>query len=250
VRSPEIDMSPDAVTLAEQVAKQLLSQLATAQSEGGRPHVGLTGGTIANAMYAEVAKRGPSSAVDWNQVVLWWGDERFVSQASPDRNVGQAHRAFLDVLPIPVANVHPMPSTETADTPDRGAEIYSDQLRQEGVGEFEVVLLGVGPDGHVASLFPGFPQLEMDRAIALGVTESPKPPPERITLTLAALNRAKHVWLLASGAEKSWAVATAHAQSLADSSPADGDPSLPAARVHGRLSTVWFLDRAAASGLD
>ena len=101
-------------------------------------------------------------------------------------------------------------------------------------------MLGVGPDGHVASLFPGFPQLDVDDRIAVAVTGSPKPPPERISLTFAALNRAKSVWFLVSGDEKAAAVARALAEGtdLHD---------IPAAGVTGSEETIWFLDRPAAS---
>ncbi len=237
-------------------AQRLLASLTEAQANGRVPHIALTGGTIANAIYAEVARLQPASGVDWERVILWWGDERFVPEGSPDRNVGQARGALLDALPIPDANVRPMPSTDTAESADAGAKSYGDLIREHGGGEFEIVLLGVGPDGHVASLFPGFPQLDRDDAIALGVQDSPKPPPERITLTLPALNRAREVWFLASGSEKAPAVATAYAQSLGEESPPAGEESppgaeasLPAARVRGRLATIWFLDEAAASGI-
>jgi 6-phosphogluconolactonase len=252
MRAPEIDVSADAPTLATYVAERLLAQLTLAQAEDRRPHIGLTGGTIANLIYAEVARLGPSSGVDWATVVFWWGDERFVPEGSPDRNSGQAQAALLDPLQIPAAHVHPMPSTGTADSPDEGAEIYGDLLRQHGVGEFEILLLGVGPDGHVASLFPGFPQLDRDDAIALGVYDSPKPPPERITLSLPCLNRSREVWFLASGPEKAWAVSTALAEASqphGEASQPHGEASLPASRVQGRLATRWFLDRAANDAL-
>jgi 6-phosphogluconolactonase len=103
-------------------------------------------------------------------------------------------------------------------------------------------MLGVGPDGHIASLFPGFPQLDVDDQIAVSVTGSPKPPPERISLTFAALNRSKAVWFLVSGDEKAPAVARALAEGtdLHDT---------PAAGVSGTDETIWFLDRPAASSL-
>jgi 6-phosphogluconolactonase len=111
-----------------------------------------------------------------------------------------------------------------------------------GSGEFDVMMLGVGPDGHVASLFPGFPQLDVDDRIAVGVTGSPKPPPERISLTFSALNRSKSVWFLVSGDQKAAAVASALAEGtdLHDT---------PAAGVSGSEETIWFLDRAAAAQL-
>ncbi len=253
--SPEIDISADAATLATYVAQRLLAQLAHAQTGGRRPHVVLTGGTIANAIYAEIARLGPGSSVDWGDVIFWWGDERFVAESSLDRNFGQARALFLEALPIPVANVHPMPSSDTVGSPDHGAEIYAELLRRDGAAEFEILLLGVGPDGHIASLFPGFPQLDRDDTLALGVYGSPKPPPERITLTLPALNRSRIVWFLASGYEKAPAVATAYTQSAeASRNPAEAsrnpaEASLPAARVRGRVSTVWFLDGPASAEL-
>jgi 6-phosphogluconolactonase len=115
-------------------------------------------------------------------------------------------------------------------------------LREQGAGAFEVLMLGMGPDGHVASLFPGYPQLDVDDPIAVAVTDSPKPPPERVSLTLPALNRSRAVWFLVSGAEKAPAVARAVAigTDLHDT---------PAAGVTGEQETIWFLDRASASEL-
>ena len=105
-----------------------------------------------------------------------------------------------------------MPSTDVGRDVDEAAAAYADELREHGSGAFEVVMLGIGPDGHVASLFPGFPQLDVDDRIAVAVTDSPKPPPERVTLTFAALNRARAVWFLVSGEEKADAVARALAE--------------------------------------
>ena len=133
-----------------------------------------------------------------------------------------------------------MPSTESAASVDEGAAAYGDELRTFGSGAFDVVMLGVGPDGHIASLFPGFPQLDVDDQIAVPVTGSPKPPPERISLTFAALNRSKSVWFLVSGEEKAGAVARA----LAEGTDVH---DIPAAGVTGSEETIWFLDRAAAS---
>ena len=134
---------------------------------------------------------GASSDVDWSRVVLWWGDERFVAADSDDRNARQAMSAFGDRLAFDPAKVHEVPSTADASSVDDAAAAYSAQLREHGAGSFEVLMLGVGPDGHVASLFPGSPQLDADDQVAVGVTGSPKPPPERVSLTFAALNRSR-----------------------------------------------------------
>jgi 6-phosphogluconolactonase len=175
-------------------------------------------------------------------VVIWWGDERFVEPASDDRNERQALETFLNFVDPDPAKLHPMPSTESASSVDEGAAAYSEELRAFGSGEFDILMLGVGPDGHIASLFPGFPQLDVDDQTAVAVTDSPKPPPERISLTFPALNRSRSVWFLVSGEGKADAVARALAEGtdLHDT---------PAAGVTGSEETIWFLDRPAASHL-
>lgn len=238
-QAPRVEVHPDAATLATVVAGELLTRLADAQSAGHTPHIALTGGTIAEEIHREVARLSPSTEVDWTQVVVWFGDERFVGPDSPDRNVGQAQAAFLDA--VGATQVHPMPSTADAASVDEGAAAYAATLREHGSSQLDVVMLGIGPDGHIASLFPGFPQLDVTDAAAVGVTGSPKPPPERISLTFPALNRAKSVWFLVSGEGKSGAVA----QALGGADRHD----IPAAGVTGHDETIWFLDRAAASQL-
>ncbi|MGB0100947.1 MAG: 6-phosphogluconolactonase [Nocardioides sp.] len=239
--TPRIEVHPDSGSLATAVAGELLSRLADAQATGAIPQIALTGGSIAEEIHREVARLSPAAEVDWSQVVVWWGDERFVAPDSPDRNAGQARAAFLDAVGADPAHVHEMPSTADAADVDSGAASYARTLREHGSGEFDVVMLGVGPDGHIASLFPGFPQLDAADAIAVGVTGSPKPPPERVSLTFAALNRAKSVWFLVSGEAKSGAVAAA----LGDADLHE----IPAAGVTGHDETIWFLDRPAASRL-
>lgn len=234
-----VEVFPDGPSLATAVAARLLTRLERAQLEGREPHLALTGGTIADAMHRELARLSVGSDVDWRRVGIWWGDERFVAGDSPDRNAGQARRALLDQ--VGTTQVHEVPSTDDAPDVGSAARAYADSLRAEGAGVFEVVMLGVGPDGHVASLFPGFPQVDVDDAIAVAVTDSPKPPPERVTLTFPALNRARAVWFLVSGSEKAAAVAAA----LAGADVHD----LPACGVHGAEETVWFLDQAAGACL-
>lgn len=233
--------------LAAAVVADLVTVLERAQAEGRDPHLALTGGTIAVAIHRELGRIGPSCAVDWSRVHVWWGDERFVEPTSEDRNALEARADFVDVVGVPAAHVHEMPSTLGAMDVHAGAASYARALREAGADELEVVMLGVGPDGHVASLFPGFPQLRSDD-VAVGVTGSPKPPPERISLTLPALNRTRRAWFVVSGAGKADAVATAYAQAETPTDP-DRDDRLPAARVRGRLETVWYVDEDAAAGL-
>lgn len=237
--TPRIEVHDDSAALATTVAGELLHRLADAQAAGHVPQVALTGGTIAEDIHQEIARLSPESGVDWTRVVVWFGDERFVAADSPDRNAGQARAAFLDA--VGATQVHEMPSTADAEDVDAGATAYAETLREHGSGEFDIVMLGIGPDGHIASLFPGFPQLDVEDADAVGVTGSPKPPPERVSLTFAALNRARSVWFLVSGSGKAPAVAAALGGADVH--------EIPAAGVTGREETTWFLDREAASAL-
>lgn len=237
-----IEVLDGAEELATAVAGELLTRLAAIQAEGRDPQVVLTGGSIADRLHRALARLSPGSGVDWSKVVVWWGDERFVERSSPDRNAGQARAALLDAVGADPHRVHEMPAADDGLDLDAAAAAYADAVRAHGAGELDVVMLGVGPDGHVASLFPGHPQVDVDDRIAVAVTDSPKPPPERVSLTFAALNRSRAVWFLVSGEEKAGAVARALA--------GDADvPATPAAGVRGRLETTWWLDAPAASHL-
>jgi 6-phosphogluconolactonase len=238
---PRIEVHPDADALATAVAGELLTRIADVQAGGGVPQVMLTGGTIAEKVHREVARLSPASEVDWAQVEVWWGDERFVAPDSEDRNALQARRAFLDQVGVDPARVHEMPSTADHPDPAAAAAAHADVVREHLAAEIDVVMLGIGPDGHVASLFPGFPQLEVTDVPVAGVTGSPKPPPERISMTYPVLNRARSLWFLASGDGKAEAVA----RTLGGADHHE----VPAAGAHGREETIWFLDRPAASRL-
>ena len=232
-----VEVHDDAGALAGSVASRLLARLEELQAAGREPQVGLTGGTIADELHRELARLAADSSVDWSRVVFWWGDERYVAADSPDRNALQARTAFLDHVPVDPAKVHEMPSAEYGDL-EAAAAAYSDEVRAHGGGAFDVLMLGLGPDGHVASLFPGSPQLDVDDRIAVAVTDSPKPPPERISLTFAALARSEAVWFLVSGEAKADAVARA----LAGADKHD----IPATGVTGMSETLWLLDEAAS----
>jgi 6-phosphogluconolactonase len=231
--------TPDAVARA--VAEQLVGRLAAVQTEGRVPSVVLTGGTIANAIYQAVAAL-PSGDVDWTSVDFWWGDERFVPADSSDRNDRAAELDLLDVVGVDPLRVHAMPAADEVHTDvDAAAAAYAEQVREHAGDEFDLVLLGVGPDGHVASLFPGFPQLEASDQLAVGVTDSPKPPPDRVTLTFPTLNRTREVWFLVTGEGKADAVARALAP--------DGSVQETPARGITVENSTWWLDQAAASTL-
>lgn len=238
---PRVEVHDDPRVLATAVAGELLGRLADAQRAGRAPQVVLTGGTIARHVHEAVAQLAPASEVDWSRVVLWWGDERFVAPDSEERNAGAARRAFVDAVGVPEEQVHEMPSTADADDVEAAAEAYAATFAAHGADELEVVMLGMGPDGHVASLFPGQAALAVEDRDVVAVPDSPKPPPQRVSLTFPALRRARAVWFLVSGEAKAGAVA----QALGDAAV----EQIPAVGVSGREETTWFLDHEAASAV-
>lgn len=235
---PLVEVHDDAAALATAVAGELLNRIADAQASGHVPDIGLTGGTIAEAIHREVARLADASGVDWGAVQFYFGDERFVPRDSPERNGGQARAAFLDE--VGARRVHEVPGSDECDSAEAAATAYAETVRSTGGGSFDVLMLGVGPDGHIASLFPGHPVLATTDAVTAAVHDSPKPPPDRVTLTFEALNRARTVWFLVSGDGKADAVRRA----LADEGSVD---QTPARGVRGEVETVWFLDTSAAS---
>ena len=236
----------DRETLSQAAADRMVTALVEAQSARGRAGVVLTGGTMGSAVLEALGASRGRDAIDWSAVDVWWGDERFLPRGDPDRNETQARAALLDRLPLAPDRVHPMPASgEPDDDVDAAAARYEDVLAAAedsaaaGVPAFDLLLLGVGPDAHVASLFPEHPALHEEGRTVIGVRGAPKPPPTRISLTFPALCAARDVCFLVSGAEK------AHAVGLALSGA--GRMQAPAAGVHGTRSTTWLLDRPAAT---
>ena len=227
-----IEVWADADALAVAIAERIVARIADVQGEGRTPSVVLTGGTIAGQAYEQIA----AGDVDWTEVDFYWGDERFVPAGHADRNDQQARDAFLTRLGVPEERIHAMPAHGCSEGMAEAADGYGASLPDE---PFDLVLHGMGPDGHIASLFPGYPQLHETARRAVEVFDSPKPPPQRISLTLPTLNNAHSVWLLVSGDSKAEAVGRAHGGATVD--------EVPAAGVHGTAETVWLADRAAAS---
>jgi 6-phosphogluconolactonase len=229
-----VEVVPDAEALASAVAARFVVTVLDAQAARGSASVVLTGGRIAAKVLAAVKDLPAARGIDWSRVDLWWGDERFRPAGDPERNETQARDALLDALPLDPARVHPMAESDGPDGDDAEAAAvrYAGEL---GDNHPDVVMLGVGEDGHVASLFPGHP-VTGATGLTAAVHDSPKPPPTRITLTMPAIQAADEVWLIASGEGKADAVGAAL-------SGAD----LPAARATGRRRTLWLLDEAAAA---
>ncbi|MBO0845519.1 MAG: 6-phosphogluconolactonase [Nocardioides sp.] len=239
--SPRVEVFESPDELATSVAGAFLRMMVVRQAADAVVQVGLTGGTIADLIHREIARLAPGSDVDWSRIDFFWGDERFVPAASDDRNSKKAREDFLDAVGVDPARVYEIPSTDDAESVDAAATAYGEIIRAVGQGAFDLLMLGMGPDGHIASLFPGLPQLDADDTIAVPVTGSPKPPPERVSLTFPTLNRSDVVWFVVTGVDKAPAVGRALAE------PAPDAHEIPATGVRGRLETIWFLDREAAS---
>jgi 6-phosphogluconolactonase len=247
--SPTVLVHRTAEELAEAVAARLITTLVDIQSTGRVPHWVLTGGTIADKIHATIGRSRARDAVDWSRVEVWWGDERFLPSGDPDRNETQARGALLGQVRLDPAKVHAIPAADQADDdPDLAAAAYAETLRHaarpEDHGEvptFDILMLGVGPDGHVASLFPERPALYETGRSVVAVRNAPKPPPIRVSLTMPVLKRAREVWFVVSGEDK------AKAAYLALSGA--GEIQIPAAGPRGLQRTLWLLDKPAASQL-
>ncbi|MBT3150708.1 6-phosphogluconolactonase [Streptomyces sp. CHD11] len=243
--TPQLVVHRDKDLMARAAAARLITRIVDAQTARGSASVVLTGGRNGNGLLAALAGAPARDAVDWSRLDLWWGDERFLPEGDPDRNVTQAREALLDAVPLDPKRVHAMPASDGphGSDVDAAAAAYAEELAAAGdpVPDFDVLMLGVGPDTHVASLFPEHPAVRESQRTVVGVHGAPKPPPTRVTLTLPAIRAAREVWLLAAGEDKAEAAAIALSGA--------GEIQAPAAGAQGRSRTLWLLDAAAASQL-
>ncbi|HYN28419.1 MAG TPA: 6-phosphogluconolactonase [Dermatophilaceae bacterium] len=245
---PLVVRHPSTAALRAAAGARLVTAVLDACAARGEASVVLTGGSLGSALLAAAREAPSSAAVDWRRVSWWWGDERFLEGGHPERNDTQNGEAFLDHVDVDPARVHPVPGPGSphGGSPEEAAAEYAKALAEAADGPaasplFDVVLLGVGPDGHVASLFPGHPVLGVSDVAAAAVHDSPKPPPDRVTLTFPTLNRARAVWYVVGGADKATAVARGVG--------GDDVSRTPAGHVRGLEHTLWLVDADAARGL-
>jgi len=245
-RAPTVVVHRDKQLLADAAAARLVTAIVDAQSSRGQADIVLTGGSMGSALLVSLGRSSARDAIDWRLLNVWWGDERFLPAGDPDRNETRSRRALLDTVPLDPARVHAMPASDGAyglDV-DKAAAHYAEELaaaapRGHDVPDFDVLMLGVGPDAHVASLFPEHPALHERDVSAIGVRGAPKPPPLRVSMTFPSLCAARDVWFLVSGADKAGAVGLVLSGA--------GQLQAPAAGVTGIRSTTWLLDRDAAT---
>jgi 6-phosphogluconolactonase len=244
--STVIDIFPDSETLVEAAGGRLVNAIQAAVTARGRALIVLTGGGNGIGLLKYLGTQGQQ--IDWSKVHLFWGDERYVPEDDDERNEKQAREALLDHIDIPSSQVHPMPASDGEfDSDLAAAALAYEQLLAanaepgEPVPKFDVHLLGMGPEGHINSLFPDTAAVREATRMVVAVGDSPKPPPQRITLTLPAVQRSREVWLMVSGAAKADAAAAA----IGGAQPV----SIPAAGAVGLETTLWLLDEEAAAKL-
>lgn len=242
MKDAHLHVYPDLNALSTAAAERLVAQAKTVLAERDRFTLALAGGSTPRPLYRLLA--GPlRDRIDWTRVHVFWGDERYVPPSDPASNYRMARGALLDAVPIPPAHVHPMPTARPA--PPDAAAAYEATLREafDDDTTFDLVLLGLGDDGHTASLFPEDNRATVTDA-ALPWVRAVQAPPRyavrtRLTLTLPVLNRARQAFFLVAGAAKHDAL---HAVLDAQ------DPALPPSHVRPHAPAIWFVDEAARHG--
>jgi 6-phosphogluconolactonase len=224
----------DADSLAKGAAEEFVTRLSQLLSELTEVHIQLTGGTIGIATLAAIAEREDAHFLDWSRVHVWWGDERFVEAESNDRNAVQAQNAMLKKLPA--ANLHPFPASDEGLTLDEAANFFAAELAAVQPN-FSLAFVGMGPDGHICSLFPGKPEIAAGVRV-IAEHDSPKPPPQRLSFSYEAMNSIDEIWFVVAGADKQDAVSVAFGEN---------PEQLPVGRIHGKSKTVWFVDQSAGN---
>ena len=233
----ELQKLPTKDDLIHEVADQAIRLLAGLSAERSRVDVCLTGGSVGIGVLAAMTEHERVSELDIERIHWWWGDERFVPSDSDDRNEKQAREALLDVLQVPEHMVHAFPASDEGLSLDEAAEAATVEFG--GTLPFALTFLGVGPDSHVASLFPGHPGTAASGMQVIAVRDSPKPPPERLSLTFDALRFSERVWLVVAGDDKAEAVEQTLGRVNAVRNPSSA--------VSGQHETLLFADEAAAS---
>ena len=247
----EILKFPDANSVAVAAADAFIDAAKALIRAKHEIHVSITGGTVGILTLVKIAEHPGCEDLDWANIHIWWGDDRFVEFGHADSNAKQAQDALLgQLLMLNPAKVHAFPSFDPSS--EVGIDVQLDAARYTFALEvakfvpagqsqmlFDITLLGMGPDGHIASLFPGH-NLPAEGETVIAEHNSPKPPPHRLSFTYEALNNSNQIWFLVAGADKAEAAAVAFS---------NAPQRLPVGRVNGIQKTIWFIDDDAAAGI-
>jgi 6-phosphogluconolactonase len=244
---PEVIIFPNLEKASHSLAEKLTEEASTAVGKQGQFTLALSGGKTPRLLYNLLA-REYKNKVEWQAVHLFWGDERCVPQNHPDSNFSLAYETLISKIPLPPQNIH---SLKTGlENPRKAADTYEEILKEffrdsetENFPTFDAILLGMGKDGHTASLFPGSPVLdEKNRWVVAVEAPSSFSPKNRITLTLPLINRSRAVFFLVSGSEKSRVL-----KSILEE-PDKARRNYPAAMVQARKKLIWHVDEDAYYG--
>ena len=232
---------PDLISLSRAALEETLAIIQVTVTKRGRFAIALSGGHTPSKMYSLWTQTEQyRDETPWDRVHLFWSDERYVPADDPRSNYHMARETLISHVPIPAENVHPMPTNLSS--PEECARVYEAELRKFFGSElpaFDVQLLGIGEEGHTASLFPGSPVLDEKLRWVAAVRVSAEPP-QRITLTPVVLNRGRNTFFLVAGESKRAILSAIRDES--GSKPSQ----YPAARIRPATEPVWFLDQAAA----
>jgi 6-phosphogluconolactonase len=227
-----VDVLQDRKELVERAASDVVSILLARLSGQDEVHLAITGGTVGSEVLESLS--GKTKNMNLERLHIWWIDERFVESSSMDRNELQARQVWLESSKIPAENIHAFPSSDLGFI-EQAADLFAKEI-EEIQPDFDLVLLGMGEDGHIASIFPGSNPVAIGDWIFIE-KNSPKPPTERLSLSMKAINSTKEILFIVSGVEKADAVG----QVLG------GESNLPAALVEAKNKTTWLIDSQAAS---
>lgn len=238
MKSVEVRRAVNAMDVATQAAAEVVETIKAFLSQKDAVHVALTGGTVGILTLDVLSKSLLSDEIDLSKVHFWWGDERFVSSDSDDRNFIQAKNAMAGSLNLESLNIHPFPPSDNhleLQTARTQFQEHIETVFGESKPAMDLTILGMGPDGHVASLFPGS---ERSGDLIIAVEDSPKPPPQRLSFSMDLINRSEKILFVVAGIDKAEAV------EAIQTSP---DCVLPAAQVEAKGQTLWIIDEAAGA---
>lgn len=231
---PIVHRLSDANAVAEAAADAFVAKALELLAAKSEIHISITGGTVGILTLKLIGQHARVSEIDWDRVNIWWGDERFVDSDSPDRNANQAAEALLDR--VDASRLHEFPAADEGLSLDDAAQEFADHVELIKP-HFDITFLGMGPDGHICSLFPGKP-LPAAGVQIIAEHDSPKPPSQRLSFTYEAVNTSDEIWFVVAGGDKADAVEVAFG---------DDPQSLPVGRIQASGRTVWFVDSAAGA---
>jgi 6-phosphogluconolactonase len=238
VKSVEVRKAINALDVAQQASLEIVETINNVLVKKNSVHIALTGGTVGILTLEVLDKIISEQKLDISRVHFWWGDERFVESNSADRNFNQAKNVMPNLLGTDSKMVHAFPSSDHGMELETARTAFSAQMIEvfgDSDPAMDLTILGMGPDGHVASLFPGMSQ---DGDLVIAVDNSPKPPPQRLSFSMELISRSEKILFVIAGLDKAEAVESVHKNPECD---------LPAAKVEAQGETLWIIDEAAGA---